>query len=114
MAGISQEPLIGKQLACVAVEDRLDAVAVFNPREAKARSPELVARLAQFLDVIESTRDFVDGPTQIGAAGRPPPCLAIGGEEADGSTRLADQAGAVAADPDLSVRSHEGVEVPTA
>jgi hypothetical protein len=66
VAGISQEPLIGQQLGCVAAEDRLDAVAVFDPREAKARSPELVVRLAQFHDVIKPPRDFVDGPTQIG------------------------------------------------
>jgi hypothetical protein len=66
VAGISQEPLVGKQLACVAVEDRLDAVAVPDPREAQAGSPELVARLAKLLDVIKSSRDFVDGPTQIG------------------------------------------------
>jgi hypothetical protein len=34
-----------------------------RPRPAQ---PELVARLAKLLDVIKSSRDFVDGPTQIG------------------------------------------------
>jgi hypothetical protein len=47
---------------------------------------------------------------QVGTPGRAPPRLTVGGEEADGSARLTDQAGAVAADPDFSMRSHEGVE----
>jgi hypothetical protein len=47
---------------------------------------------------------------QLAAAGGSPTRLAVGSEEDHGSTRLSDQAGAVAADPDLSMLSHKRVE----